>query len=270
MTTWILNEHLPPECSLAILAAACQGEAADRITLKALRELCRAAYSFMKKHKTVIIELYTVSKHEVSVTRDSATYYMFCGVLHRNDGLPAVEYNDGYRGSWYWMGQLHRDDDLPAIVGDGWCAYFKCGQQHRDNDLPAWVSADGSMQWYIEDKLHRDGDMPADVDSDGRYSWWQHGLLHRGNWQPAVVHADGRTEYYHRGKRYYNTLSPVMVDRSEGTIRLLVYGLPVCSIPAAIFIVVPPLIFMGLTFGFFGCTIGYDVGSRIINALGRA
>ncbi len=94
--------------------------------------------------------------------------------------------------------------------------------------------------------------------------------MHRGNWQPAVVHADGRTEYYHRGKRYYNTLSPVMVDRSEGTIRLLVYDLPVCSIPAAIFIVVPPLIFMGATFGFFGGIIGYDVGSRVINALGRA
>ncbi len=84
MATWILNVYLPPECSLAILAAACQGSAADRATLKALRELCRTAYSFMEKHKTVIIGLYTVSKHEVSVIRDLFTSYMFFGALRWN------------------------------------------------------------------------------------------------------------------------------------------------------------------------------------------
>ncbi len=56
-------------------------------------------------------------------------------------------------------------------------------------DGPAIESADGSKEWYINNKRHRlDG--PAMTNPDGAKSWWINGKRHRLN-GPAIIHSDG-------------------------------------------------------------------------------
>ncbi len=163
MAFWILNEHLPPECSLAILAAACQGSAADRATLKALREVCRAAHSFMQKHKAAIIGLYTVTTEGGG--RSTPT---FCGKLHSFGDKPAmVTVSPGGIYRWCHNGYLHRDNDLPAVV-----------YRH------------GAANWYRHGKLHRDGG-PARVGIPGSESqyYWQ-GWRYYNNKYPILWNGD--------------------------------------------------------------------------------
>lgn len=49
---------------------------------------------------------------KVMVTKEGAKYWLFNGVLHREDG-PAVDHLDG-RKSWFSDGDRHREDG-PAI-----------------------------------------------------------------------------------------------------------------------------------------------------------
>ena len=48
---------------------------------------------------------------------------------------------------WTKNGELHRDDDLPAVEYEyGTKLWYKDGVKHRDNDLPAVEHADGTKE----------------------------------------------------------------------------------------------------------------------------
>lgn len=52
---------------------------------------------------------------------------------HREDGLPAIEYNNGTK-FWYVDGQLHRENGNPSCVyNTGETEYFFNGKLHRYN-----------------------------------------------------------------------------------------------------------------------------------------
>ena len=58
---------------------------------------------------------------------------------------------------YYLNGKLHRDNDLPAVeYNDETKEWHKNGKIHRDNDLPAHIDADGTKEWYKNGLLHRD------------------------------------------------------------------------------------------------------------------
>ncbi len=68
--------------------------------------------------------------------------------LHRDDNLPAIEYNNGKK-EWYQNGKLHRDNDLPAAEwsnGEQW--FYQNGQLHRENGLPAIIHPDGIKEYW--------------------------------------------------------------------------------------------------------------------------
>jgi len=80
--------------------------------------------------------------------------------LHRDDDLPAIEYEDGSL-YWYRNNQRHRDNDLPAVVwANGTKMWYKNNKRHRDNDLPAVVWADGSCEWWVDNKHVRSQPSP--------------------------------------------------------------------------------------------------------------
>ena len=63
-------------------------------------------------------------------------------ILHRENDLPAIEYNAGTK-EWCLNGKLHRENDLPAHEGfDGAKYWFINGERHRENG-PAieWANA---------------------------------------------------------------------------------------------------------------------------------
>jgi hypothetical protein len=44
---------------------------------------------------------------------------------------------------------IHRDNDLPAVVyDDGTKEWYQNDLLHRDNDLPAIIYDDGEIRWY--------------------------------------------------------------------------------------------------------------------------
>jgi hypothetical protein len=71
--------------------------------------------------------------------------------LHRDNGLPAIEYAAGGK-HWYVNGKLHRDHDLPA----------------RE-----WIT--GSKKWYVDGKCHRLGGLAACNYADGTKLWYIYG-----------------------------------------------------------------------------------------------
>ena len=83
-------------------------------------------------------------------------HYNSDGQLHRDGGLPAIEWSDGLK--WYYVnGRLHRDGGLPAIEGpDGSKHYFVNGQRHRDGGLPAYEGANGTKEYYVNGQRQPD------------------------------------------------------------------------------------------------------------------
>jgi hypothetical protein len=78
---------------------------------------------------------------------------------------------------WYLNGQLHRDNDLPAIEwNDGDKYWYQHGQLHRENDLPAYIIIGGNKYWYQHGKYHRTAG-PAIECADGNKSWYLNGEL---------------------------------------------------------------------------------------------
>lgn len=108
----------------------------------------------------------------------------------------------GMDTAWMKDGVLHREEGLPA-VGNAWGRreeYWFQGQLHRENDLPA-VERMGHKEWWFQGHRHRDGG-PAVIIPDGTREWWCHGRLHRLD-GPAVVWGEkGPREYWREGQRY--------------------------------------------------------------------
>jgi hypothetical protein len=84
---------------------------------------------------------------EIKTLYDRIEYYKD-GKLHRDDDLPAMEYNNGDK-FWCQNGQLHRINNPAAEYANGinwWCQY---GKYHR-LDGPAVEGLNGYKAWYIE------------------------------------------------------------------------------------------------------------------------
>jgi hypothetical protein len=124
------------------------------------------------------------------------------GMRHREDG-PAVEFVNG--GKEYWLNNKKvKEEDLPinkwpkCTTDDEGVKYWKNkgGELHRE-DGPAKEFADGSKEWWLNDKRHRiDG--PAIEWTDGTKAWFINGQYHRED-GPAIEHADGYKCYYLNG-----------------------------------------------------------------------
>lgn len=82
--------------------------------------------------------------------------WYFCGQVHRSNDMPAKVHQEAIgRMSWYHRGLLHRDNDKPAIVRLVGKEWYRHGKRHRDGDKPALISRDGTVSWYVDDKLIR-------------------------------------------------------------------------------------------------------------------
>jgi hypothetical protein len=211
---------LPSDVMFKIILDCKVGNEEDRVALTRMACICKYVANLMTVRRSDIIEHYTVvSVHGI------ATSYKFCGMLHRENDLPAkivgVSHRDGH---WYKFGKLHRDNDLPAIIMCGSeksLQWFINGKRHRDNDWPALVYGDGSMSWYYEGKLHRDDDQPAVIVTTGQNvvntadivcrEWHRHGELHRDNDRPAVVWKHGKRLWYNHGKLHRANGKPAVI-----------------------------------------------------------
>ena len=120
----------------------------------------------------------TTVKYSVEVEDSGDTFWFNKdGKLHRDGGLPAIEYASGYK-AWWVKGKLHREGGLPAIeYPDGSKEWWVNGKRHRDGGLPAREWSNDSKEWLVNGKLHRDGGLPAIEWADGTKVWWVNGNL---------------------------------------------------------------------------------------------
>lgn len=130
------------------------------------------------------------------------TRYSLDGYLHRENDLPAIEYDNGHK-EWIRHGLLHRDDDKPAVIQScGTNAWYQNGKLHREDDKPAIEFISGSKHYYRNGFRHRVAGKPAIVAHDGTKKWYFNGVLHRDNGLPAVEWANGEKEWWYKGERY--------------------------------------------------------------------
>ena len=126
--------------------------------------------------------------------------------MHRDKGLPAIEFKNG-RGEWWKEGKLHREHDLPAIEDRFRHEWWDEGRLHRQDDPPAvivWAKEENEQGFYdivqkeyrIRGDLHRVG-APA-LEKHGTKFYFQYGRLHRED-GPAVEYKDGTVSYYEGG-----------------------------------------------------------------------
>jgi hypothetical protein len=110
---------------------------------------------------------------------------------------------DSHRSKfWYRKGVLHREDGGPAIIYSGGTrAWYQNGKRHRV-DAPAIEDAfSGHQLWYQNDVFHRD-DGPAFIVPGETRKWYQRGRLHRTD-GPAVIWNDGKVDYFINGEKTY-------------------------------------------------------------------
>ena len=128
--------------------------------------------------------------------RGNTRHYNPDGQLHRDGGLPAIEWSDGLK--WYWVnGKPHRDGGLPAIeYADGTKEYWVNNQRHRDGGLPAYEEADGYEAYLVHDQLHNING-PATVTARGYCEYWLRGhRVSEAEWNkdPEVIEAKKQRE----------------------------------------------------------------------------
>lgn len=76
------------------------------------------------------------------------------GARHSFNDKPAYQQTNGDTQKWYKCGVLHRDNDLPAIIevsdiDSVMFCWYKNGVLHRDNDKPAIMIFDLSYRRFI-------------------------------------------------------------------------------------------------------------------------
>ena len=112
--------------------------------------------------------------------------------LGRN-GMTCIVDGDGNKIWCNKQGQLHRTDGPAIIHADGSREWYRNDKLHR-TDGPAVIWSDGTQFWYRNGKHHRT-DGPAVVRADGYQSWWVNGQLHRTD-GPAEIWGDGVQHWY--------------------------------------------------------------------------
>jgi len=107
----------------------------------------------------------------------------------------------------FWLRPLHRNKLLKAITmckinphGTIWYInpYDKLIIHMEDG--PAYIGANGTQQWWINDKLYRK-DGPASIWADGTQTWWINGNRHRDD-GPAWIGVDGTQHWFINGNRH--------------------------------------------------------------------
>jgi len=85
-----------------------------------------------------------------------------------------VEVDKNGNVRWYnQQGQLHREGGLPAIeFANGGKFWFTNGKFNREGGLPACEYANGGKEWLVNDQFHREGGLPAVEFADGTKEWW--------------------------------------------------------------------------------------------------
>ena len=63
------------------------------------------------------------------------------------------------------------------------------------------VDKEGTVWYYLDEKLHRENDKPAVEYPDGTKVWYYKGRPHRENDKPAVERADGTKAWWVNGIR---------------------------------------------------------------------
>ena len=63
------------------------------------------------------------------------------------------------------------------------------------------VDKEGTVWYYLDEKLHRENDKPAVEYPDGTKVWYYKGQLYRENDKPAVERADGTKAWWVNGIR---------------------------------------------------------------------
>lgn len=139
---------------------------------------------------------------ERRVNEDSISYHDADGRYHRENDLPAIEWNSGSK-EWFVNGLRHREGDLPAIVrtppacpAELHQEWFKNDLRHRDNDQPA-LSNEYVKEWWVNGLRHRENDKPAiHYIEDNELHWFENGHYHRLN-GPAIICDDGSKMYFY-------------------------------------------------------------------------
>ena len=74
---------------------------------------------------------YKIYKLRLTITH-KPTYiaYRVEGKLHREEGLPAIEFTNG-NSQWWINNCLHRKDDLPAVVNKSTYEWYKQGELYK-------------------------------------------------------------------------------------------------------------------------------------------
>jgi len=152
--------------------------------LRAIRNLCRYEYEeFEFDYPAYEVETYDENKIKIIIDFIGSFYFKH-KKLHRDDDMPAVEYDNGTL-HWYKYGKLHREDDKPAIVdNEGGKEWWYGGRRHREDDKPAVTYYQGE-EWWVYGARHREDDKPAII-TDSTEEWWVGGFMHREN-KPAVI-----------------------------------------------------------------------------------
>lgn len=108
------------------------------------------------------------------------------------------------------------------IASDGTVRWYLNDKLHRDGDLPAIEYWNGDNEWYQHGKRHRDGILPAIECTNGHKYWFRYGLLHRDGDLPATEHGSIKL-WYQNDKRHRNGLLPA-VEYADGSKEWWKYG----------------------------------------------
>jgi hypothetical protein len=88
-----------------------------------------------------------VNTFRVTVYKDRTEWRNEKGDLHREGGLPAVEFNDGHK-KWYCNGLLHRENGPAVELSYGTKFWYKYDKLHRE-DGPAVGYKDGESIYCL-------------------------------------------------------------------------------------------------------------------------
>lgn len=73
---------------------------------------------------------------------------------------------------WYMGEQIHRNNGLPAVEYTN----EDIGEPHEPREAHL-VNLVVAREWWVNGMLHRDNNLPAIERADGRLEWWEHGKL---------------------------------------------------------------------------------------------
>ena len=121
------------------------------------------------------------------ITQKHQKKWKLNGSVHREKG-PALEFSNGEK-RWCKNGIMHRDNNLPAL-------------EYEDGDKEYWLFGDkyelldnNTKEFYYLGRLHRYL-LPAIEYPNGDKEWWHDGKRHRRE-GPAVIYGNKKFWFEH-------------------------------------------------------------------------